>query len=80
MGFFIEMLTCGQIAVVEALWWHFSFARNILKMVMSSLGTGEKVNKKISLQKYNVFCNLDSFSADIRTALRATHHYLSNPP
>ena len=55
-------------------------ARNILKMVMSSVGTREKVNKKISLQEYNVFCNLDSFSADIQTALRATHHYLSNHP
>jgi hypothetical protein len=41
----LERVTCG------AQCWHFSFAKNILEMAVSSLETwGEKINKKIVLQ------------------------------
>lgn len=58
----------------------FFLAKKVLEMLISSLGTEEKVNEKIALQKYIVFCNLDCLPADIQIPLTATHCYLSDNP
>lgn len=72
----LEIVTCGQIPMAGAQCCHFSFARNILEMVISFPGTREMINKKIALQIHIMFCNLDSLSAGIQTALTTTHCYL----
>lgn len=54
--------------------------QNIPEMSLSSLGTGEKVNKKTALQIHIAFWNLNFFPADTQTALTGTRCYLSNNP
>lgn len=72
----LEIVTCGQIPMAGTQCCRFSFARNILEMAISSLGTRERVNKKIALQMHVMFCNLDSLSAGIQTAITITQCYL----
>lgn len=59
----LEMVTCGRFLSLEPS-AGIVLCQNIQEMGMSSQWTGEKVNKKTTLQMHMVFCNLDFIPAD----------------